>query len=244
MPFKKPVDYRIKHYDHFIVHCTVTSPDMNDIDAYWVDRVHKNKGWSGCGYHAVICRDGTLQMHDDGLPTRPIDKVGAHVGGCGRGWNRRSFGVTLVGGVDENNKPENNFTLAQFDTLYEMIEDFKESHPSPLNVKIMGHRDLIAETNAASKACPCFDVEEFMERRLDMEEDEEDIEEVFSQSDTLSLPENYIVKSGDSLWKIGQIFGVSVDHINRLNHLGGDIIHPGQSIKIPHTLAGTHSVIH
>jgi hypothetical protein len=243
MPFHKPIDFRIKHYDHFIVHCTATSPDMKNIDSYWVDKVHKNKGWSGCGYHAVICRDGILQTHDAGFPTRPVDKVGAHVGGCGRGWNKRSFGVTLVGGVDDDNKPENNFTSAQFDTLYKLIEDFKASHPSPLIVEFLGHRDLIAYTNAPSKACPCFDVAEFIESRLLIEEDE-DAEEEFTHNDALSLPENYIVKAGDSLWKIGQIFGVSVDQINRLNHLGGDIIHPGQNIKIPHALSGVQNAIH
>ena len=233
MSFKKPLDYRIKHYDHFIVHCTATSADMNNIDAHWVDNVHKNKGWSGCGYHAVICRDGNLQMFDEGFPTRPIDKTGAHVGGCGKGWNKRSFGVTLAGGVDKDNKPENNFTDEQFDSLFSLIEAFKISHPSPLAIKFMGHRDLIAQTNSASKACPCFDVAEFIESREELFE-EEDINEQFNSSSALKLPESYTVKAGDSLWKIGQLFGVSVDQINRLNHIGGDIIHPGQTIRIPH----------
>ncbi|MFT7184903.1 MAG: N-acetylmuramoyl-L-alanine amidase [Pseudohongiellaceae bacterium] len=243
MLFKKPIDFRIKNYDHFIVHCTATSPEMDNINADWVDRVHKIKGWSGCGYHAVICRDGSLQTHDEGFSARPVDKIGAHVGGCGRGWNKRSFGVTLVGGVDANNKPENNFTPAQFDTLSDLIDDFKSSHPCPLNVEFMGHRDLIAQTNSASKACPCFDVADFIESRINAEEDE-DLEEEYVASGVLSLPDSYVVKAGDSLWKIGQLFGVSVDHINRLNHLGSDIIHPGQHIKIPHALTGTHSVFH
>ncbi|MFT5760560.1 MAG: N-acetylmuramoyl-L-alanine amidase [Alteromonadaceae bacterium] len=243
MPFKKPIDYRIKNYDYFVVHCTATSPEMENVDAHWVDLAHKNKGWSGCGYHAVICRDGSLQTHDKGFPARPIDKAGAHVGGCGRGWNKRSFGVTLVGGVDKRNKPENNFTPSQFDTLYEMIEAFKMSHPSPSNIEFMGHRDLIALTNSAPKACPCFDVADFIESRITIEEDE-DFDEDLTLSETLSLPDHYVVKSGDSLWKIGQLFGVSVDHISRLNHIGGDIIHPGQNIKIPHVHVVTHSSIH
>jgi N-acetylmuramoyl-L-alanine amidase len=243
MLFQKPIDYRIKHYDHFIVHCTATSPEMENIDSYWIDRAHKDKGWSGCGYHAVICRDGSLHMHDDGFPTRAMDKTGAHVGGCGRGWNQRSFGVTLVGGVDKSNKPENNFTLAQFDTLYEMIEAFKAAHPSPLNVIFMGHRDLIALTNSPSKACPCFDVADFIESRLVTEEDE-DLDEELKFSEKLSIPDQYVVKSGDSLWKIGQLFGVSVDHISRLNHICGDLIHPGQNIKIPHVHVGIHNAIH
>jgi len=35
-----------------------------------------------------------------------------------------------------------------------------------------------------------------------MEEDEEDIDEEFNKSETLRLPESYMVIAGDSLWKI------------------------------------------
>ena len=231
MAFTKPIDYRIKNYDHFIVHCTATSPAMEGVDAHWVDRAHKNRGWSGCGYHAVICRDGTLQIRDDGAPTRPFDQVGSHVGGCGPGWNSRSFGVTLVGGVDQHNKPENNFTAAQFDTLIGVINDFKTAHPNPLCVKFMGHRDLIALTKTAPKACPCFDVAEFIESRKTIDEDE-DAGAEFNTHGVLSLPESYVVQPGDSLWKISQTYGLSVDQIKRANKLRSNNIHSGQVIKI------------
>lgn len=231
MAFHKPVDYRIKHYDHFIVHCTATSPSMKNIDASWIDSEHKKKGWSGCGYHAVICRDGSLQMDDVCSPTRPVDKPGAHVGGCGPGWNKRSFGVSLVGGVDEQNQPENNFTDAQFDTLFTIIEDFKDSHPSPVNVKVMGHRDLIAQTHTSPKACPCFDVAEFVASRQSKEKDEDSAEQ-FNNQGKLILPDNYLVKPGDSLWKISHLYGLSVGYIKRINKLKGDTIHPGKILKI------------
>lgn len=243
MSFIRPIDFRIKRFDHFIVHCTATSPELDTIDANWVDAAHKKKGWSGCGYHAVICRDGSLQTHDEGFCTRPVNKNGAHVGGCGRGWNARCYGVTLVGGVDSNDQPENNFTSAQFDTLFSLIESFEAAHPSPLNVKFMGHRDLIALTGAAAKACPCFDVLEFIECRRSFDEDE-DFLGLEALNSPLSLPENYVVKAGDSLWKIGQLFGVSVDNINRLNHFNSDYIQPGQHIKIPHNTSGIQSVFH
>jgi LysM repeat protein len=232
MAFTKPVDYRIKNYDHFIVHCTATSPSMNNVDASWVDREHKKKGWSGCGYHAVICRDGSLQMDDTASPTRPVDKTGAHVGGCGPGWNKRSFGVSLVGGIDEHNKPENNFTEAQFDSLFNIIEDFKDSHPSPHSIKVMGHRDLIAQTHTAAKACPCFDVADFIANRLSNKEDEDSAVQ-FNNKGILTLPENYTVKQDDSLWKIAHTYGLSVEQIKRINKLNRDAIHPGQILKIP-----------
>ncbi len=56
-------------------------------------------------------------MFDDGYPTRPVDQKGAHVGGCGAGWNQRSFGVTLAGGLDPAGKPVNNFSKKQFRSL-------------------------------------------------------------------------------------------------------------------------------
>ena len=83
----------------------------------------------------------------------------------------------------------------------------------------------------------------FIESRLNIKEDE-DGEEMFTLSEVLSLPDSYTVKVGGSLWEISQVFCVSLDHINRLNHLGSDIIYPGQYIKIPNALMGTHSDIH
>ncbi|WP_258311550.1 LysM peptidoglycan-binding domain-containing protein [Terrilactibacillus laevilacticus] len=43
---------------------------------------------------------------------------------------------------------------------------------------------------------------------------------------------SYIVKSGDSLWKISQQYGVSISTLKSLNHLTSDIIHIGQKLTI------------
>jgi len=104
----------------------------------WVDKVHKKRGWSGCGYHAVITRTGHLQMFDEGFKARPVDQKGAHVGGCGPGWNERSFGAVLAGGLDKNGKPQNNFTKRQFKTLARLMSDFLLSHEYADKVKNYG----------------------------------------------------------------------------------------------------------
>lgn len=88
-------------YDHLIVHCSATKASQ-DLGASWIDRVHRRKGWSMCGYHIVITRSGEIQWSGTGHRTRPIDKTGSHVGGCGKGWNQRSLGVCLIGGVKED----------------------------------------------------------------------------------------------------------------------------------------------
>ena len=163
MAIFKQIDPRISHFDHFIIHCTDTRISQSGIDAKWVDELHKGKGWDGCGYHAVIPRDGKLQMFDEGFPTRPLNKTGAHVSGCGSGWNSRSFGVSLAGGRSKSGRSENNFTKLQFRTLARLIKAFLKSHDNRENVTIIGHKDLIKITNApVKKDCPCFNVANFL----------------------------------------------------------------------------------
>ncbi|RKZ70616.1 MAG: hypothetical protein DRQ44_00055 [Gammaproteobacteria bacterium] len=229
MAIFKQIDPRISHYDHFIVHCTATKASQKNIDARWVDKVHKKRGWSGCGYHAVITREGELQMYDEDFPTRLVDQKGAHVGGCGPGWNKRSFGVTLAGGLDDDNNPENNFTKKQFRTLTRLIKAFLKSHENPDSVTIMGHRDLIRLTHSSPKACPCFDVSQFLVDYKIHDDEDAASEEMLSP---LAIPASYKVKRGDSLWKISNTFGVSIADLKSINNLTSDVIQPGQELKL------------
>ncbi len=230
MAIFKKIDPRITQYDHLIVHCTATKVSQKDIDAQWVDKEHKKRGWSGCGYHAVITREGKLQMFDGGFPTRRVDQKGAHVGGCGAGWNKRSFGVTLAGGLDANGQPEDNFTKKQYRMLARLLRDFLDAHETPEKVQIMGHRDLIRLTGSAPKACPCFDVAQFLvEYKI---HDDEDAESAQNASSPLLIPDSYQVKKGDSLWKISSVMGVPVSTLKSLNELQGDVIQPGQMLRL------------
>lgn len=138
-----------------VVHAAATPADM-DIGAAEIKHLHTapktemvkwgkkevpGKAFSDNGYQAVIRRDGQVE---DG---RPIEKAGAHA----RGYNAHSFGICLIGGVDDDDKPEFNFTHHQMDCLIRLLDVLRNEFP---DAEVLGHRDL----PGVSKACPCFNV--------------------------------------------------------------------------------------
>lgn len=142
---------------HLIVHCSATKPSVG-VDASVIRRWHKLQGWSDIGYHYVIKRGGFVE------PGRPIDQIGAHT----KGWNDRSIGVCMVGGVHEKTgRAENNFTLDQFASLAEVIASARAHFPG---ITVLGHRDTFGDTNGDGvvdsrdwfKECPSFDVRKWM----------------------------------------------------------------------------------
>jgi N-acetylmuramoyl-L-alanine amidase len=133
-----------------IVHCAATYPSM-DVDAKWIDRVHRVRGFDGIGYHYFIKRDGTLETGRD------LERVGAHA----RGHNTNSIGVCLAGGLVEGGNEEktdeweDNFDPRQMETLGQLIADLRHDYPG---IGVLGHRDL----PGVRKDCPSFDVRKWM----------------------------------------------------------------------------------
>jgi N-acetylmuramoyl-L-alanine amidase len=116
---------------YLVVHCADT-PNHREHTAADIDRWHKERGWSGIGYHYVIRRDGTLEHG------RPTNQAGAHV----RGYNSRSLGICLIG--------RDEYTDEQLTTLHSLLSTLRRNYP---DAKICGHTDL-----DNSKTCPNFDV--------------------------------------------------------------------------------------
>lgn len=137
-----------RHIDQFVVHCSANKASA-DIGVAEIRRFHvEHNGWDEVGYHYVIRRDGLIE---DG---RPVDQIGAHVAGH----NAHSIGICLVGGLDDDLQPQNNFTARQFDALYALLLALHARYP---NAEVLGHRDF----PGVKKACPCFSVREWCASR-------------------------------------------------------------------------------
>ncbi len=132
----------MREINQIIVHCAATRPSI-DIGATEIRQWHLARGWSDIGYHYVIKRSGYLETGRD------LERSGAHA----KGHNSHSIGVCMVGGVDERNKPDANFTYAQYASLKTLLDDLTRKFP---NAEIIGHRDL------STKACPSFDPKAFI----------------------------------------------------------------------------------
>lgn len=122
-----------------VIHCSATPPSMN-IGKSVIDKWHRAKGFFGCGYHYVIKRNGKVEIG------RPEETIGAHT----QGYNERSIGICIVGGIsEEKGNPECNYTDEQWETLKTLATDLQKRYPG---IKFIGHNQV------ANKACPCFNV--------------------------------------------------------------------------------------
>lgn len=130
----KPLD----PVEFLVLHCSATNAD-HDVTLADIDLWHRQRGWLACGYHIVIRRDGAVEFG------RPLDRMGAHV----RGYNHMSIGICMVGGVDHEGTPEDNFTEAQFANVRVVLEMLRGLYP---NADTVGHYQL-----DSGKACPSFD---------------------------------------------------------------------------------------
>ncbi|MFN4278323.1 MAG: N-acetylmuramoyl-L-alanine amidase [Ferrovibrio sp.] len=129
-----------KTTDYIVIHCAATKPTM-DIGAKEIERWHRERGFFKIGYHFVIRRDGTIETG------RALEEAGAHA----QGFNHKSIGICLVGGIGMDGKAENNFTAEQWESLRSLVVRMKAQYP---NAEVLGHRDL----PGVKKDCPSFDV--------------------------------------------------------------------------------------
>lgn len=121
----------MREINKIIIHCAAT-PNGRDVHAADIDRWHKQRGWSGIGYHFVVALDGEIE------PGRPLEVIGAH---C-KGHNRDSIGICLIG--------TDRFTQKQWRALERLLAHLSLRFPE---ATVHGHREFNPH-----KLCPGFDV--------------------------------------------------------------------------------------
>ncbi len=107
-----------------------------------IDKWHKSRGWSGCGYNFVIEGDGKLVLG------RPLERVPAQA----RGYNTNSIGICLVG---DNTDLEQRWSMLQIYTLEQTLPVLKTMFPDAI---VLGHKDL----PDTSTECPGLDIRELL----------------------------------------------------------------------------------
>ena len=138
--------------DLIVIHCTATR-DGERLSKKALEEYHKSLGYTECGYHYYVRRDGQI------LAMRDIRKAGAHV----RGYNSHSIGIAYEGGLDSDGNPKDTRTDYQRNSLHLLVSSLLLDFPDS---KVVGHRDLSPDLNGDGdvspcewqKVCPCFDV--------------------------------------------------------------------------------------
>lgn len=124
--------------EKIIIHCSAT-PEGRHVTVKEIDKWHRERGFSGIGYHWVVYLDGTVHKG------RSEAFDGAHT----VGQNAKSIGVCYIGGVDQGLKAKDTRTPAQKIALRKLVLDLLSRYPG---ATVHGHNEF------AAKDCPCFDV--------------------------------------------------------------------------------------
>ncbi len=128
--------------DYIVVHCAATKASM-DIGLTEIRKWHvQGNGWRDVGYHYIIRRNGEVELG------RSIRDTGAHAAG----YNHKSVGLCMVGGMAEDNSAENNFTAQQWTALLDLVKQLKADYPE---ADVIGHNEI------SEKECPSFDVQKW-----------------------------------------------------------------------------------
>ena len=151
----------IRRTTEYVVWHTSATPPSQDIGSAQITIMHKARGFDDIGYAMVVCRDGRIEAGED------LRRRGAHV----KGLNSVSVGICVVGGVDEDGNPENNYTPEQWEAMKHVYEFFTLLYP---NAEHVGHRDLSPDLDRDGrvqrhefvKDCPCFSVQQWEENGL------------------------------------------------------------------------------
>ena len=145
----------MKKLEKLIIHCTATPPEREvtkkDIENWHMSPKPRGRGWSRMGYSDLINLKGELISITDWNQDEFVQNHEMTWGA--RGINAISRHVVYAGGVDKSNKPEDTRNSFQLYTLEQYVRFMLLRFPW---ITIHGHNEF------ANKACPSFDVQEWL----------------------------------------------------------------------------------
>tara|TARA_R100001377_G_scaffold81175_1_gene60544 strand:- start:1115 stop:2149 length:1035 start_codon:yes stop_codon:yes gene_type:complete len=138
-----------------VIHWTAHYTNQASVGAEEVHKMHKQRGFSGIGYHYIIRRDGRIQRG------RPINQQGAHARDFGH--NRKSIGISHVAGyncVSGTPNPDQYISAASINTAQwkaqkDFLTAFYRVFPGG---QVIGHY----QCTTTGKADPGFDVDAYI----------------------------------------------------------------------------------
>lgn len=139
----------MRDINKIIIHCSASNFGSVDV----IDEWHRERGWSGCGYHYVIC-NGYEHNSDDFEENvmngevqvgRPLEKAGAHA----VGHNSDSIGICMIG--------TDKFSEEEFISLGGLVIGMMTQFD-------IAKEDVIGHCEVSSKTCPNFSVDKFMDK--------------------------------------------------------------------------------
>jgi N-acetylmuramoyl-L-alanine amidase len=138
-----------KKTTEIIIHCSATKEGKN-FTVNQIHNMHLQRGFSGIGYNYYIDLNGDI------WEGRAEECVGAHT----TNHNSISVGICYCGGLDSNGKPKDTRTPLQLAAMIWLCRMLHKKYP---NATFHGHKEF------ANKACPCFDVKQWVKTfSLDM----------------------------------------------------------------------------
>lgn len=141
---------------NLIIHCSAT-PEGRVVTKEDIVRMHtapkpEGRGWKRVGYSDMIQIDGMLINLQDWDQDDMIE--GYELTNGAKGFNSVSRHIVYIGGMDKKyTYPKDTRTYEQKETLLTYVKFHIARYPW---IKIFGHNQI------ANKACPSFDVPEWL----------------------------------------------------------------------------------
>ena len=142
---------------YLVLHCSAT-PEGREVTGDDIRRMHLSpvskggRGWQQVGYTDIIHLDGTVERLVNNNEDANVDPW--EITNGAKGYNSVSRHVVYAGGMTKDmSQPKDTRTPAQLKAMENYVKDFHKRFPS---VRIIGHNEV------AAKACPSFDVQEWL----------------------------------------------------------------------------------